>query len=619
MKITSSDQWEPSDNIKLEKAADESVRTMSNVLVVAGPGAGKTELLAQKARFLFSTNLCRYPRKILAISFKNDAADNLKKRVIRRSSNEFGSRFTSLTYDAFAKSILDRFRLSLPKGNVPRADYLVNDDKIIEEAFKEAGYVSPCGTSPSTKKRFYEMTITSVKLPLQGDDLGVKIWEKLLEGFGENSACLSFKMILMLAIYIIQSNQKLRRALQMTYSHVFLDEFQDTTNLQYDLVKACFLGSDCGLTAVGDNKQRIMLWAGAQKTVFKDFIDDFYAEEKHLVMNHRSAPRLVNLQKAMYDSLNDTSGNVEASDKWSPDEGIISLLITRDNAIEEEWLATDIQKIITGGTAPNDICILCKQLPQDYTSGLISKLAGNNIQARIETEYQDLLKEPIVVLVLSLLKLVINRKHPSEWEFLLEETSRLKGIEQDISQNYSFCKMQEDISAFIERCTVSLLKINSFELLSALVHEVIDYFGENRIKACYIAYGQGRYLEDRINKFIELLWNELSVAKFNWENAIESFEGANSIPIMTIHKSKGLEYSNVYFVGLEDSAFWNFKNQPEEDRCAFFVALSRAKQRVTFTYCDYRNGMKFPQQKRDQINEFFSLLQSPGMANVIRE
>ena len=59
---------------------------------------------------------------------------------------------------------------------------------------------------------------------------------------------------------------------------------------------------------------------------------------------------------------------------------------------------------------------------------------------------------------------------------------------------------------------------------------------------------------------------------------------------MTIHKSKGLEFDSVYLVGLEDSAFWNFKYQPDEDRCAFFVALSRAQRQATFTFCRHRMG-----------------------------
>ena len=85
---------------------------------------------------------------------------------------------------------------------------------------------------------------------------------------------------------------------------------------------------------------------------------------------------------------------------------------------------------------------------------------------------------------------------------------------------------------------------------------------------------------------------------------------------MTIHKSKGLEYSAVYFIGLEDSAFWNFRNRSEEERCAFFVAISRAKEAITFTFCKQRTGTKYPIQQHKVINEFFELLQMPGVAEV---
>ena len=78
-------------------------------------------------------------------------------------------------------------------------------------------------------------------------------------------------MICILAEFIIKTNYKIKRGLQLTYKYVFLDEFQDTTYLQYKLVKQCFLNSGSIMTAVGDNKQRIMVWAGALKTVFHDF------------------------------------------------------------------------------------------------------------------------------------------------------------------------------------------------------------------------------------------------------------------------------------------------------------------------------------------------------------
>ena len=125
MKIVAPENWIPCDGVVLEDNANAAVKAKGNVLVVAGPGAGKTELLAQKASYLFQTNTCRDPQKILAISFKNDAADNLKKRVIKRCGKEVESRFISMTYDAFSKSLVDHFRFALPEDIRPESSYLV--------------------------------------------------------------------------------------------------------------------------------------------------------------------------------------------------------------------------------------------------------------------------------------------------------------------------------------------------------------------------------------------------------------------------------------------------------------------------------------------------------------
>jgi superfamily I DNA/RNA helicase len=113
-------------------------------------------------------------------------------------------------------------------------------------------------------------------------------------------------MISRLATYIISSNPRIKDFLQITYSHVFLDEFQDTTQIQYDLVKACFLNSNAILSAVGDDKQRIMLWAGALQNIFDIYLKDFSAKRVPLLMNFRSAPRLIKLQEYLVYTLMNT-------------------------------------------------------------------------------------------------------------------------------------------------------------------------------------------------------------------------------------------------------------------------------------------------------------------------
>jgi DNA helicase II / ATP-dependent DNA helicase PcrA len=120
------DEWRPVDVPELEPAVEEAVRASFNAVVVAGPGAGKTELLAQRACYLLQTDLCPAPRRILAISFKRDAARNLTERVAKRSDHELVRRFDSMTFDAFAKRLVDRFSRALPPRWRPSEDYKID-------------------------------------------------------------------------------------------------------------------------------------------------------------------------------------------------------------------------------------------------------------------------------------------------------------------------------------------------------------------------------------------------------------------------------------------------------------------------------------------------------------
>lgn len=607
--------WMPSDGIILEENSITAVKAEKNVLVVAGPGAGKTELLAQKTGYLFQTNTCVYPQKILAISFKTDAAKNLKERIERRYGKEYAIRFSSFTYDAFAKKILDQFRNALPEELCPNKDYVIGDMEIIDVAFKKSGYVNSGGLTHSRLATYYENIISETPLPLSGNHIGSNVWKLLIKGFDDNPSCLTFKMISMLAIYIFSTNPYILNSLQSTYSHVFLDEFQDTTILQYDLVKICFQNSNSKLTAVGDNKQRIMVWAGARKTVFDDFQQDFNAIKVPLLMNHRSAPRLVDLQKLMYNSLQEDFVNIQTSTKWKESDGDIKLYISENEALESKYLVADITEKVSNGISLKDICILVKQLPGNYTETILTELSAHNIKARIETDYQDLLKEFIVILILNILKVSINRRSPAEWEYVNNAMEEIKGLDPTENPDAYY---QEHANL------VNLLDITSEKLtldtqitdFRELINTILQFFEIEKIKALFPAYAQGNFFESTVNKMIDLLWEEFKGCN-DWELSVENFQGLHSIPIMTIHKSKGLEYTAVYFVGLEDGAFWNFTNQPEEDRCAFFVALSRAKEYLSFSFCAHRHKLRYPNQKHTDINEFFELLKLPSIATVI--
>lgn len=218
------DQWQPIDGFILEpNALKAATMADQNVVVAAGPGAGKTELLAQRADFLLRTGQCNYPRRILALSVKVDAARNLRDRVRSRSGAHLAARFDSFTFHAFAKRLIDNFRQALTGQNALDPDYRV--------------------------------------------DFTTRIAREQI----------TFNDLVPLALEILESNAYAVGGTRQTFSHVFLDEFQDCTKPQYEMIKLAFGQASQVLTAVGDTKQRIMVWAGALDGVLQTFAEDFSA------------------------------------------------------------------------------------------------------------------------------------------------------------------------------------------------------------------------------------------------------------------------------------------------------------------------------------------------------
>ena len=604
--MAKSDDWFPKGVIKLEDAAIEVVKDVTNCLVIAGPGAGKTELLAQNLDYLFSTNKCISPKKILALSFKTDAAANLKDRVKKRYGDEYASRFTSLTYSAFEKRILDQFRDVLPEDIRPSRDYLIEDWDTIKELLSING-INVNGWRMSDIRNFVENIILN-------DGNTHKLKKDLLKGTQDNKPVLLYRQITKLSTQIIATNEYICKALQMTYDFVFLDEFQDTTHAQYNLLKTCFLGSSCKLTAVGDNKQAIMRWAGAKPDIFPDYIRDFNSNEYQLLMNHRSVPKLVEFQKEVYQILNSNHSSIQTNNYPEFQEGEITLFEFENESLEAELIANDIESKIQGGIRPSEICILAKQKVDDYSSKLITTLSSKGIKARIENEYQELLKDPTCNLLLDLISCSQGKRDPLIWENISNFYGNINGIDE-FTDKLILAKSYKEIDNIVSDITYLISNvIPNEESMLNLIDCIIEKIDEKRIISNFSIYNGKSDLDIIVKNFSKLLYKEYSQTQGEWLDIVSSFKGENSIPIMTIHKSKGLEYEAVYFLGLEDSAFWNFNNQPEEDKSAFFVALSRAKSYLIFTYCKLRNNRS---QNNRNINEIYSLLIQSSLVDVV--
>ncbi|PPL02280.1 UvrD-helicase domain-containing protein [Parapedobacter indicus] len=605
--------WQPADDMQLEPSALEIAKGSENNLVVAGPGAGKTELLAQKACYLLQTNTCPFPYKILAISFKRDAAYNLKERVRLRCGDELSRRFDSLTFDSFAKQILDRFKQALLNEYKISSEYdvVLRDQTILDYyRLEDTDYIN-------TTNRDIILTLHCTQLPHNntspGESIRNEVWTKMLSA---DPSKLSFKMIMRLAELIINTNPKIKQYLQQTYQYVFLDEFQDTTGIQYDLFKSCFLGSDSFYTAVGDDKQRIMLWAGAQNTIFEDFISDTGATRVPLTMNFRCAPRLVALLNHLTEHLLAKTDFATPSHKWHPDQGECSVWIFENPKDEMQTLFQDVHNWVTvDGLNPKDICILVKQQLSTYAGSLIDYFNQNGIKARDESKFQDMLTQEVCVFIINTMYAIFDLKNSAARQIAFGFLSNLHTELED----HQLLKLESVLSRFIKKIrkdySASPLTKDG---IKAVITEIIAFAGKDRIKASFSGYKNSAVLDLYIKEVENELINNYTTSK-DIISALDMLIGKDTIPVMTIHKSKGLEYHTVIFIGLEDGAFWTFQQQEDEDKCAFFVALSRAKERVVFTFSKQRED-KYGRMRNQSINNIeilFQELEKSGVVNII--
>lgn len=620
--------WVPQGIAELEPAADEAVRSGSNVLVIAGPGAGKTELLAQRACFLLQTGTCFAPHRILAISLKRDAARNLRERVASRCGHELGRQLDSLTFDSFCKGLVDRFRSAVPEWIRPAPDYRVldggtlNDRKILDLVRELPDEICPLTTAQReglNSKALYWRSFIGRPLPADGDfaratpeDVAASGLWRFLIGSGDGSA-ISFPMIARLAELLLRTNPAIGSALRRTYHYLFLDEFQDTTSVHYALTRAAFLDTGTVITAVGDNKQRIMVWAGALKDVFERFKHDFSAETLRLRQNHRSAPGLVAIQAVIAKALDLDAPPAEATDDGADGAGDCRVLRFPDHEREAEHLAEMVAGWITDEkVAPRRICILTRQRNPGYTTTLREQLHRAGVRSRIENELQDLLAEPLVETLLNMMKLAVRSGEAAAWNSTVDLLRRLAKDDADAA-----------VRETVDRLIDFLAKLRGYlqrnprtgEELTPVLQNIMRFVGEFDFKSLYPQYLQGSWYDDTLTSFVKAMVESIGRSA-GWSEVIDDVEGVGAVPIMTTHKSKGLEYHSVIFVGLEDGAHWTFAEQPSEETCGFFVTLSRAEKRVLFTFSGVRptgwRGANKSQQDKS-IKPLYDLLTEAGV------
>lgn len=622
------EDWMPAGVDALEPNALLVARSDDHRSVIAGPGAGKTELLAQRAAFLLQTGASQAPQRILAISYKRDAATNLAARVRQRCHRSHAARLDSMTFDAFAKSLVDRFGQVLPDRWRPRPDYEImwtNDDLFRGFLQQQVGAPPPAiGTFADiqaiTTKAFERVHLVGRPLPVEGWSnpspaqwAADRFWQSSLHEGPKTR--LAFPMIGRLAELLLRLNPMAREALQLTYSHLFMDEFQDTTQVQYDLVKTIFLGSDAVITAVGDNKQQIMRWAMAMDDPFTAFDADFGATRTPLFNNYRSSPELVRIQHILAQALDPNAAEPVSKAKPAIDGASCAVWDFSTPQIEAERLATFIAaEMKSRDLSPRDFVLLVRQRPDRYAAVLEPAFRAAGLALRNEAAtigavaLQDLLPDEASRLIIGLLRLAMSPRAGRYWAECQDALSALRGIGPDDEGGQA--RFARDLDAF----ALGLAKRHPAPppdraQAVTLVREILSFIGKDRLLAAHPAYAQGNWLGKVLEAAVLHLTASASGAA-DWSAALDAYEGVYAVPLMTIHKSKGLEYHTVIFVGLDDDAWRrSFVEDQAEATAGFFVAFTRAKQRVLFTYCARRGA-------RDAIATLYQLLLGAGVQIV---
>jgi len=593
--FVSPEEWQPTDGIRLEDAAKRVVFSDSDMSVIAGPGAGKTELLAQRALYLLQTGQCKPPQKILAISFKRDAAKALKDRVSRRCSPEQARRFDSFTFDAFAKSLLDRFLALTPDWCRPARDYRISfpsrDDweeffQSIEPPVELGGVKAARAVTHDQIERLGPLALTPDEPRDMHHWIGVEWWKRCLRS---SPPAITFAMIGRLAEAILTHNSDVLAALRLTYSHVFLDEFQDTTGAQYSLVALGFAGSDSVLTAVGDTKQRIMTWAGAEAEVFSWFEKRFDAERMRLQMNHRSNERIVQIVNDLVKEIEpDAVETICARADGAAPEDASAFWFFNSDEDEANFLAEFIARDIEENEerSPDDFVLLVRARADQAEARLEEPFSAKGLRLRNEARLvggiaiQDLLTDEIVSLVLGFMRLAVGVRGREIYRPVQEAISAILGT--DFENTRDIKRLDGMVQKIIAALRHEALELPASADMSAIVSAVVGALGEAPLRRTFRQYEDGKYFL-AVQKALAALMSEYSKAAADWKKLLDAVEGKGQIRLMTIHKSKGLEYHTVIFVGLHHNAFWGYKNNEAEETNAFFVALSRARERVYFT------------------------------------
>ena len=570
------------------------------MLVLAGAGSGKTKVLTNRIANLIDNGIS--PANILAITFTNKAAKEMKDRVFNLIGNDAYMIQISTFHSLGLKILKENYeKLGYDKNFVviDSDDALTVIKKIMKDMNLSPQYYNAKNIRNKISSAKNELMDLQSFANLEYDKNIVKVYEKYLEKLKLNNS-VDFDDLLILPIRLFREYPSVLESYQERYKYILIDEYQDTNECQYIFSKM-LAKKYKNIFVVGDNDQAIYAFRGANYKNILNFEKD-YPDCKTILLeeNYRSTKTILNAANSVI------RNNKLRKDKnlWSNnEEGELIKYIRTDGEKEEaDYVAKEIKKLISDGVDPVDIAVLYRTNAQSRV--MEEACLKNNIPYKIIGSFYFYNRKEIKDLI-CYLRLINNYKDDVSLLRVINVPKRKIG--EKTIDNISNVALVNNSCLFDAINSGKELEFKNLILdlkekcenlsLTEMVELVLDKSGMKHELENEKSLDSEIRLENleefkSITKNHEEEYGVISLDDFLNEISLvsdmsEHQDGNNKVSLMTVHSVKGLEFDDVFVIGMEEGIFphYNAINEGtnsaiEEERRLCYVAITRAKKKL---------------------------------------
>lgn len=568
------------------------------LLVLAGAGSGKTKVLTTKVAKLIIDNKID-PSNILAITFTNKAAKEMKQRILSMVG-DIGYKIQISTFHSFGLNILkkhyDKLKLSKNFTILDSDDSSILIKNILKDMNSDENYKAIKNIISNNKNALIDSYEYERFVSNDFEELVLEVYRKYENRLIKNNS-VDFDDLLMLPIVLFKKHPDILKEYQEQYKYILIDEYQDTNEAQYLLTKM-ISAKYKNICVVGDDSQSIYSWRGSNYKNILNFEKDYpNCKTVFLEQNYRSTKTIINASNDLI------KNNINRKDKnlWTDNEEGIKIEYKRaiDEKDEAYYVVSEINKLLDNGSKLSDIVILYRTNAQ--SRNLEDELLLNNIPYKVVGSVYFYNRKEIKDLM-AYLKLIYNKDDDVSLTRIINVPRRKIGkvtIDRLVSK-------ANDLNCSIYDAIDSGKELEFKEIIEFLRENKDNYTLTNFIDLVLEKTGIIKELEDEntieaqtrienLNEFksiayqFEEKYGIISLEEFLNEISLVSditeYKDNEAITLMTIHSAKGLEFNNVFIVGLEESIFPHFNSfesndSLEEERRLCYVAITRAKKRL---------------------------------------